>query len=281
MSEQTNDQPTATLPPVAGAAIDSNEGQARDEFDGNDLVATPDGVEPAKPEPKSEDKRIPVGIEKSFARLTRQRTETQEKLNLALQENQRLREALEKPLKPREAYATEAEYLEATVDRTLAQRELPKVEQAAQAAHAAYSETVATEWGEKEAQAKATYSDYDAVVNSVKDPVQPHVRAALLESPAGADIVYHIGRNPEVLRYLNAVSPKDVERWILRAELSLETSRPAAAVQPPPAPAPVPAAPPATPKVSSRSAPVVQNLEQLEGDAYLRAYREIQKNRHR
>lgn len=91
-------------------------------------------------------------------------------------------------------------------------------------------------WLAREAEAKATIADYDAVVPTSTVPVKPHVVDALMDSEAGPALVYHLAKNPAVAERLNGMSP-------LRAAIELgrlETTLTAPAVKAPSnAPAPI------------------------------------------
>ena len=236
-------------------------------------------AEEGKGEPEKEKPKLPIGVEKSFARLTKQRTEAREALALALQENAKLRAQLQQPLKAREEYASEQEYIADAVERAVAQRELPKIEQQAQQAHAAYQDSLNSEWSAVESEAKSALPDYDTVVTGSKAPISEPVRLSLLESPVGPYVAYHLGKNPEELRYLNSATQREVDRYMSRLEYQIETNL---AKAPKAQAAPVqqqeiPKAPAATPKAAHQAAAPAKRLEDLDGDAYLKAFRERQR----
>lgn len=102
-------------------------------------------------------------------------------------------------------------------------------------------------WSAREAEAKASIPDYDAVVPTSTVPVKPHVVEALMDSDAGPALVYHLAKNPAVAERLNAMSPTRAAIELGR----LETTLTAPAVKAPSnAPAPIT---PITTQASGRS----------------------------
>lgn len=116
-------------------------------------------------------------------------------------------------------------------------------EREAKAAAARQAETVASTWEQRQAAARATVPDYDAVVGGADAPVAQHVAEALMDSERGPELAYHLAKNPEVLARLNSLPQRQADRELGRIEASL--SAPAAAPAAPPArttQAPTPAA---------------------------------------
>lgn len=273
-----NDQVQELETSPEAANEENQEPVERDEFNDPLIDDGQEAVETDKPtdDGKGEKPVLPKGVEKSFARMTRQKAELRGALTQSLRENEMLRAMLAKPLPEREA--GEEAWIDAKVERAAVQRELPRVEQQAAATHAAYQEALAADWAAGETEAKAVYSDYDQVVTASKAPIAAHVRESLLESPVGPQIAYHLGKDLDALAYLNASSPREVDRYMARLEAQLQYGAMKPHVTQPkptaPKPAPIPEAPAGTPKIASRAAVApAKRLDDLDGDAYLAAYR--------
>ena len=84
-----------------------------------------------------------------------------------------------------------------------------------------------TAWKEREASAREKIVDYDAVVYPMLDiPAvahNPYFAAALMGSPIGTEVLYHLGKNPaEAIRIAN-MNPADCAREIGKLEGKLES----------------------------------------------------------
>ena len=107
-------------------------------------------------------------------------------------------------------YKTLEEYTEALTDWKLDQREAKRkeAEVKAEAEKAAAAEQ--STWSKREAAAAKAHPDYRELVESTKVPQGPGVmaaRQALLEDENGAEILYHLAKNPAELERIAALSP--------------------------------------------------------------------------
>jgi hypothetical protein len=233
--------------------------------------ADPEKSEDAKP--KEQDK-----VEKRISNLVRQRGQAREERDLARAEVARLKEMLETPAKPRDAFQSEDDFLEDRFGRINAKQALPSVEQRANAAETAHQQVMAQSWHERAAVTRAKYPDYDQRVVGNTQPVAPHVEEALLDSPVGPDLAYQLASDPDTLKLLNRLTPREVDRYLVRMEMAAMQG----STIPTPAPATVQAQtnvppPAASPKsTGAPGAPRVRNGEGLTGEAYLKWYREEQ-----
>lgn len=119
----------------------------------------------------------------------------------------------EAPKEPQPAdFATVAEYTDALVSYRVDQR--LRDEQAKRDREAAEKEQAvrAQEFGKRIAQAKTKYDDFEEVLGSIKgtdlDRVHADVTEYIQESEAGADLLYHLAKNPDVLDRLRKLSPR-------------------------------------------------------------------------
>ena len=77
-------------------------------------------------------------------------------------------------------------------------------------------------WQERESIAKASISDYDAVIAASADvPVSRHLGDAIMESEQGPQLVYHLAKNPALAAQLNGMSAMRVGIEIGRLEATL------------------------------------------------------------
>lgn len=85
---------------------------------------------------------------------------------------------------------------------------LSKVHQqeAARKAEAAQHQ-VMTSWGDKQAEAKDKYSDFEEVVGESDAPVTQAMSQAIVESDVGADIAYYLAQHPDEAKAIAQLSP--------------------------------------------------------------------------
>jgi hypothetical protein len=173
------------------------------------------------------------GVQKRIDELTRARREAERKAEywqgIATQTAQEA--PAEKP--SRDQFADPDDYVEALAEWK-AEQAVAKVQQQQAAQTADIARQAA--WQAREAQAKASIPDYDAVVPVSTVPISGHVVDALMDADAGPALAYHLAKNPDVAARLNAMSPTRAAIELGR----LETSLTAPAVKAPSnAPAPI------------------------------------------
>ena len=110
--------------------------------------------------------------------------------------------------------------------------EIERERQAAEVKRQAHEteQKIQTEWKSRERAAAKLHDDYDDVIDNVKPPEGPGVmaaRQAMLEDEAGPEILYYLGKHPDELERIAALSPVSAVR---------EIGKIAAAVARPPAP---------------------------------------------
>lgn len=189
----------------------------------------------------------------------------------AEREVHRMREAADRPApessaKPDPAaFQSYDDYVEALADWKSEQRVLSVLkdrdEQRAKAAEGAAVEAKAQAWAERQDDFRAATPDYDAVLGASKLQVSPHVVDTLLDSDAGPELAYHLAKNPETVKRINALSPLAAAREIGRIEASLST--PAAPRTKPSSNAPAPISP------VKAAAPVLVDLASANMDQYI------------
>ncbi len=212
-----------TTPPVEEAtdAPETAETDAPEESEGDET-------------PRDEKGRFKGdGVQKRIDELTRARREAERQVEYwrGVATQTAPVEAADKP--SRDQYADQDDYVEALAEWK-AEQAVTRVQQQQAAQSAEHARQAA--WAAREAEAKATMPDYDAVVPTSTVPVKPHVVDALMDSEAGPALVYYLAKNPAVAERLNGMSP-------MRAAIELgrlETTLTAPAVKAPSnAPAPI------------------------------------------
>ncbi len=101
-----------------------------------------------------------------------------------------------------------------------------------------------TTFNQKQDEARQVYADYDEALAEFDDvPVNPAIHQAMLESDVGAEIAYHLAKNPELFEKLNDpnLSVVTLGRELGKIEASLEgkNSGKVAAVRTSKAPPPI------------------------------------------
>ncbi|CAO3447867.1 hypothetical protein [Azospirillum argentinense] len=102
---------------------------------------------------------------------------------------------------------------------------------------------VATNWRTQVDTAKGKYADFEAVAFSA--PISNSVAHMVAASDVGADLAYHLGKNPDEARRISALPPVAAAREIGRLETKLSTAPPPKSTQ----------APPPVPTVNGRGTP--------------------------
>lgn len=112
-----------------------------------------------------------------------------------------------------------ADFVEAITDWKVAQSTQTIARDAAKGAAANERQVLYTD---RLAEARATISDFDSVMEKAQDiSVAPHVAEAVLDSGRGPEIFYHMAQNPELAERLNGLSPTRAALEIGRIEAQL------------------------------------------------------------
>lgn len=97
-------------------------------------------------------------------------------------------------------------------------------------------------WNEQVAEARTKYPDFEALVLDRRNPDPPHITAEMAEvlkvSEHGADVAYHLAKNPDLSDQIAAMPPLAAARalGLLEAELSAPKPKPVSAAPDPIAP---------------------------------------------
>lgn len=133
----------------------------------------------------------------------------------------------------RESFADEEAYQNAQIEHLADQRAAQKLAERQQREQ---QERVASSFREKAERASERYADFDTVVNNPALQINAAMAEYIAESDLGADLAYHLGKNPELAEDIAEMSPIKAARELARLETEL-AAKPKA--NPSKAPAPI------------------------------------------
>jgi hypothetical protein len=231
------------------ATEDQNQGQA-EEVENAGEQATPEdtgtptedkgGEEEAedKGEASAQDdsfKGLPDGARRSINRLTRQKKEAQEREAALKRENDELRRLTSggignKP-NPEDFDDTES-YADALAEYKLRERDInEKQNRTAEESQKAEQErraTVSRDFDVRQAKARSDLKDYNEVTGDAVAMIgdNPGAIEAIVEDKHGPEILYHLGKNPELAADIGELSPSAAAAEIGRIAARLESAMP-------------------------------------------------------
>lgn len=168
-------------------------------------------------------------VQKRIDKLTRDKYELKGRLDMLerviAQQNQEKPAATDKP--DRASYEHDEEYVEALTD-WMVNKKLSNVKNEINE-HQTSSQLDAS-WSKKVTAAQSTYADYDEVMEDAQEIAIPqHLQVpfneALKSSDLGADIVYHLAKNPDEATRIFSLSTNAAIREIGKLESKLETAK--------------------------------------------------------
>jgi hypothetical protein len=225
--ETTTPEPTTTATP-APAAGEQTQTPAPEVGAGTDTQETKppeDGGEPDK-------HVLPKGVQKRIDRLTREKYRLQAELEVARKQVPQA----EEPRKPAEGapkpdqFKSYEEFLEARAEWKAEQKvgailgELR--ENAQRQAGQAEQQKLQAQWEKRVSDAMTTYDDFEEVALSPEVPISEPMMNAILRSPKGADVAYHLGKNHDLAAQIAVLDP--VSAAIRIGELAATVTKPPA-----------------------------------------------------
>jgi len=140
-------------------------------------------------------------------------------------------------LKP-EDFPTYEDYLVAKAETKAAQRFHSELAQRAQMAQqqAVQREraAVVAQFQTRAEEARARYEDFDLVVADPSTPISQHMAEAIMQSAAGHDVAYYLGRNKQEAARIAQLSPLAQAMEIARLEQRVAVTRRVSSAPPPP-----------------------------------------------
>ena len=166
---------------------------------------------------------LPKGIEKRFAKLTRERYEAQDRIE-ALERKLHEQESI-KNQKPREDF-TDDEWIEKVANDKAEALFLARDEE--QRTYAKQQQAAAEkqeQWKGKVASMNADIPDFNEVMSRSADVEIPRdVLRTIAESDVGPKIAYHLAKNPSEADKLFSMDTRSRDRYVTRLELKLENT---------------------------------------------------------
>lgn len=133
-----------------------------------------------------------------------------------------------------------------TAEQRAAQRQVSDAEQEAEQARKRQTEIQAAErsimaqnWAEQVQDAKARYTDFEAVALDHSVPISDSMAALIQSSDIGADVAYFLGKNREAAAEISKLSTIEAARAIGRIEASLQAPKARTETNAPPPMTPV------------------------------------------
>jgi hypothetical protein len=155
-------------------------------------------------------------------RLLKEERRVHRRIEQQLRQTQQA-EALRPP--QREAFRDDNSFLQAHVEHLAEQKAAEKLEQRKQAEEAERRQEAFLEKAEKVAE---RYPDFQAVVSNPTLPINDAMAEYIADSDHGADLAYHLGKNPMKAAQIAQLSPIKAARELARieSELSQKQARP-------------------------------------------------------
>jgi hypothetical protein len=200
MTDQTADTSPEVIEDVSAPVVETEDTAAPESADTGDQAAA-ETTEPAKPK-------------KSFQERMDEKTRLQRE---AERERDALREEVERLKASREEPEGDDAWIEEIVERRLSAREAERQKQAAQQA-----------WLDRQAKVAEKHEDYfEAVIEGAERgawPCTPDMAEAIRESELGADVAYHLAKNPDEARRIAGLSPYSQVRELGRIEATISAA---------------------------------------------------------
>jgi len=206
-------EPKEETPPAAAEETPPAKTEPDSETDANQQAGEED-------EPQESDEGAPAGKGKGGSRQRRIDRLTREVEELKRQIAGSPVKPQDKPPEPAQSattgkpkledFQTLEAYQEALTDWKLDERERTRKEADARTAAEEAVRKEQDGWAKKEKAARKAHDDYDDLMDTVKIPAGPGVlaaRQAMLEDEHGAELLYHLAKNPKELERIAALSP--------------------------------------------------------------------------
>jgi hypothetical protein len=231
MADETSTTTPSVTEPVASATPAPQPGDSTSTTPAPETSATPEQQE-AKPDTQEEaDKHtLPRGVQKRIDRLTRDKYRLQAELEVVRKQAPQP-EPQQKPEtgEPKaDQFKSYEEYLDARAEwkaERRVEKRLGELRETAQRqAGQAEQEKLQSQWEKRVSEALTTYDDFEEVALSPEVPISEPMMAAILRSPKGADVAYHLGKNHDLAAQIAALDP--IGAAIRIGELAATLTRP-------------------------------------------------------
>lgn len=134
------------------------------------------------------------------------------------------------------AYESDAAYQQALATNAVREREMARLKSRYDRLLAAKSAARGDVWEAQKKAASAKYKDFDAVMSAAGFKPTPAMAEAIVATPKGAEIAYHLSKNPDLGAKIAAMSPVEAAIAIGRLESQIEAPPKRTTQAPPPPP---------------------------------------------
>jgi len=168
---------------------------------------------------------ISKGAQKRIDKLTRQKHESQTRIKNLESQLEQNKKFLDAPLPENLDELPQQEQVQHHTNRAVAHNNVANIEAQKQQELAQHKAQV---WGDKVEARLNDLPDYQEVINSTGQSfrLSEKTTADLMEfidsSDVGVDLAYHLGKNPELANELEGLSPRAMDRKLMRLEDKLE-----------------------------------------------------------
>ena len=197
------------------------EGEGNAEPESNDI----DKAEETSPVKVEKQGDISKGAQKRIDKLTRQKHESQTRIKNLESQLEQNKKFLDAPLPENLDEMPQQEQVQHHTNRAVAQNNVANIEAQKQQELAQHKAQV---WGDKVEARLEELPDYQEVINSTGQSFKltEKTTADLMEfidsSEVGVDLAYYLGKNPEIANGLEGLSPRAMDRKLMRLEDKLE-----------------------------------------------------------
>lgn len=241
----------SALAPEAGPKPDANiapdeaqtEGQTTEETEGPAAEGEGQEEAPQKPEEQEEPQKSEAAKRRERdkalkERLRREAEDAKREAQEAEGRLQRIREAGQQSKPPAENEFQD--YTDFQIAKALWQQEQRQAERQSaeiteqmeaarrkvEAARQAESQMQAQAWKEQIAEAKTRYTDFETVALSQDVPITEDMAAVIRSAENGADIAYHLGKNPALAARIAAMNPIEAAMALGEVKASVKAPQP-------------------------------------------------------
>lgn len=243
LEEGHTEEPAAEEQPQGQAGeVENTGGQAAPEDTGTSTEQTggeagADGAEDKGGAPAQDDsyEGLPDGARRSIKRLTRQKKEALESADALKRENEELKRLTSGGLgnepKPEDFENTD-DYAEAKADYIVRARDINekqnRTREDTQRADQERRDTVKRDFDVRQVKARGEIKDYDTVTSDAVAMLGDNYGAieAIVENKYGPEVLYHLGKNPELAADIGDLSPSAAAAEIGRIVAKLESAMP-------------------------------------------------------
>lgn len=178
---------------------------------------------PAAEEAPKEDKGLPKGIERRFAKMTKRHHEDQARL---AEMESKLANLTAEPAKMREEYSDDEWIDKVAEDKFEAKWNAKQQEVKDQAAAQAQAAEQATAWNDRISKFSEEIPDYSETLAEADIQLPVDVLNQITASEVGPKIAYHLAKNPDQANQLSGLSETQRGIAVARLEMRLETEAP-------------------------------------------------------